>query len=115
MIQQVESHANKVLESMPLGPDRDILKFKLADVSRRMAAVTEKSTERKETLNSIQPLAEKYHDSLHAFLPYLEGAEDKMESLKTVPHDKESTARHKTDSQVMNGCYVSFTHVPSLV
>ena len=113
MIQQVESNVNKMLESMPYGPERDILKFKLADINRRVAAVTEKSTERKDTLDSIQPLADQYHDALHAFLPYLDGAEDKMESLKKVPHDEESAARHKADTQVTRECGVHLANVPS--
>lgn len=101
MIQQVESSANKMLESMPYGPDRDILKFKLADIMRRVGAVNEKSTERKDTLDLIQPLAEQYHDSLHAFLPYLDGAEEKLEALKRVPRDEERAAQHKADTRVM--------------
>lgn len=100
VIQQVESNANKMLESMPYGPDRDVLRAKLADITRRVAAVTEKSTERKDTLDSLQPLTEQYHDALHAFLPYLDGAEDKVETLKRVPRDEDSAARHKADTQV---------------
>ena len=68
---------------------------------RRVGAVTDKSTERKDTLDSIQPLAEQYHDSLHAFLPYLDGAEEQLEALKRVPRDEESAAQHKAATQVM--------------
>ena len=100
MIQQVESNATKAIMSMPYGPDRDVLKYKLADVDRRFTAVSEKSTQRKQTLDSIQPLTVQYHDVMNAFLIYLDGAEDKLESLKKVPCDEESAARHKADTQV---------------
>ena len=105
MIQQVQSHVNIIMESMPLRPDRDVLKLKLADIARRVAAITEKTTKRKDTLHSIQPLAGQYHDSLHAILPYLDGAEDKLESLKAVPRDEASAAQHKMDAQVMRSCF----------
>lgn len=100
MIQQVESNANQVLESMPYGPERDILKCKLVDISRRVLAVNEKSTERKQTLDSVQPLVEQYRDALSAFLPYLDGAEDKLESLKKVSCDEESAVSQNTEAQV---------------
>lgn len=100
MIQQVESNATNVMMSMPYGPDRDVLKYKLADIDRRFTAVSEKSTQRKQTLDSIQPLTEQYHDVMNAFLIYLDSAEDKLESLKRVPRDEEGTARHKADAQV---------------
>ena len=115
MIQQVESEGHKMLESMPYGPDRDVLKFKLADIIRRVSTVTEKSTERKDTLDSIQPLAEQYHDALHAFLPYLDGAEEKMESLKKVPRDEQSAAQHKTESQVIRGRCVVLLNMADLL
>ena len=94
--------------SMPHGPDRDVLKYKLADIDRRFTAVSDKSTERKHTLDSIQPLAEQYHDVMNAFLVYLDGAEDKLESLKKVPRDEESAARHKADAQVTHVCFLTY-------
>ena len=100
MIQQVESNATNVMMSMPCGPDRDVLKYKLADIGRRFTAVSEKSTQRKQTLDSIQPLTEQYHDVMNAFLIYLDSAEDKLELLKRVPRDEEDAARHKVDAQV---------------
>ena len=103
VIQQVESNANQVLESMPYGPERDILKCKLVDISRRVSAVNEKSTERKQALDSVQPLIEQYRDALNAFLPYLDGAEDKLESLKKVSCDEESVVSQNAEAQVKLG------------
>ena len=103
MIQQVENNANEMLESMPYGPEHDVLKCKLADITRRVGAVNEESTERKHILDSIQPLAEQYHDAMSAFLPYLDGAEDKVESLKRVPRDEESATQQKAEAQVTRG------------
>lgn len=108
MIQQVDSTANNVMMAMPYGPDRDVLKYKLVDIDRRFTAVSEKSTQRKQTLDSIQPLAEQYHDVMNAFLLYLDGAEDKLESLKRVPRDEESAVRHKADAQVTAVCCVTY-------
>jgi len=99
-IQQVESNATNAIMSMPYGPDRDVLKYKLADIERRFTAVSEKSSQRKQTLDSIQPLTEQYHDVMNAFFIYLDGAEDKLESLKKVPCDEEGAARHKADAKV---------------
>lgn len=100
VIQQVDSNASQSMASMPNGPERDVLKYKLADIDRRFAAVTEKSTQRKQTLDSLQPLAEQYNEVLQAFTLYLEGAEEKVESLKKVPRDEESAVRHKAEAQV---------------
>lgn len=100
VIQQVDSNANHAMASMPNGPERDIFKYKLADIDRRFAAVTEKSTQRKQTLDSLQPLAEQYSEVFQALTLYLEGAEEKVESLKKVPRDDESAARHKAEAQV---------------
>lgn len=93
---------------MPYGPDRDVLKYKVADIDRRFTAVSEKSTQRKQTLDSIQPLVEQYHDVMNAFLLYLDGAEDKLESLKRVPRDEESAVRHKSETQVTGICCVTY-------
>lgn len=108
MIQQVETNATNMMVSMPYGPDRDVLKYKAADIDRRFTAVTDKSTQRKQALDSIQPLAEQYHDVMHAFVLYLDGAEDKLESLKRVPRDEETAARRKTDAQVTLVCCVTY-------
>ena len=108
MIQQVESNAANAMASMPYGPDRDVLKYKLADIDRRFTAVSEKSTQRKQTLDSIQPLTEQYHEVVNAFLIYLDSAEDKLESLKKVPRDEEGAARHKADAQVTRERCVTF-------
>lgn len=108
MIQQVDSNASNAMVSMPYGPERDILKYKLSDINRRFAAVTDKSTQRKQALDSIQPLAEQYHEVLQAFRLYLDGAEDKVESLKKIPRDEESAARHKADGQVMQVWCVTY-------
>ena len=100
MIQQVENNATSAMMSMPHGPDRDVLKYKLTDIDRRFTAVSEKTTQRKQTLDSVQPLTEQYHAVMNAFLIYLDSAEDKLESLKKVPLDEEGAARHKADAQV---------------
>ena len=109
MIQQVENNATNAMMSMPHGPDRDVLKYKLADIDRRFTAVSEKSTQRKQTLDSIQPLTEQYHEVMNAFLIYLDSAEDKLESLKKVPCDEEGAARHKADVQVTRKRCVTFS------
>lgn len=108
MIQQVESNATNAMMSMRYGPDRDVLKYKLADIDRRFTAVSEKSTQRKQTLDSIQPLTGQYHDVMNAFLIYLDSAEDKLESLKKVPRDEDGAARHKADAQVTRELCVTF-------
>ena len=115
MIQQVESNATNAMMSLPYGPDRDILKYKIADIDRRFTTVSEKSTQRKQTLDSIQPLTEQYHDVMNAFLIYLDSAEDKLESLKKVPRDEEGAARHKTDAQVTLEPCVTFSLEKSCV
>lgn len=107
MIQQVQSNATNAVTSMPYGPDRDVLKYKLADIDRRFSAVSEKSTQRKQTLDSIQPLTEQYREVMNAFLIYLDSAEDKLESLKKAPRDEEGAARHKADAQVTRELCVS--------
>ena len=96
----MEKTGTEILESMNLGPDHDVLKYKVANIKRRLAAVTESCVQRKDTLHSIQPLVEQHHEIMRAFLLFLDAIEDKLEYVKGMPTDQESAANRSAEMTV---------------
>ena len=100
VIEQVQRTGHKILEKMQPGPERDVLKFKLADMSKRFPVVANKATDRKEQLDKISPLVDQYQDAMQVFEPFLDSAEEKLEKLSSMPQEGESAADRRAAVQV---------------
>lgn len=87
---------------MNLGPERDILKYKLANMSRRYANVKDKANERKDLLDQLAPLVQRYHSAMEGFADFLDDSEEKLDALKKAPVNEESAAKFKSEVKVRN-------------
>lgn len=99
-MEQVQRTGQKVLEKLTPGPERDVLKFRLADMSKRFPVIAGKATSRKEQLDRISPLLDQYQDAMQVLEPFLDSAEEKLEKLSGLPEDGESAAERKAAVQV---------------
>ena len=99
-VEHVEKTGDALLNTMNLGPERDILKYKVADMSRRYANVKDKATERKDTLDQLAPLVERYPNAVEGFSEFLDDSEEKLDSLKVVPTDEEAATKLKAEIKV---------------
>ena len=100
MVEHVEKTGDEMLQTMNPGPERDILKYKLADMSRRFSSVKDKTADRKEMLDQIAPLTERYQNALQGIVTFLDDSEDKLDSLKSVPQDEEAATKRKAQLKV---------------
>ena len=107
VMEQLRKTGEDIIRSREPGPERDVLKCKLADVENRYAAVNEKCADRKEQLDKIAPLVEQYADALHAFLPFLDASEEKLQLLKEVPFDEENASWQKPLIKVRQTFYLN--------
>lgn len=96
----MEKVGDDLLQTMNLGPERDILKYKLADMSRRYSNVKDKSTERKELLDQLAPLVQRYQNAVEGFSGFLDDSEEKLDALKTAPVNDETAAKYKSEIKV---------------
>lgn len=105
MVDHVEKTGDTMLQTLNPGPERDILKFKLADMSRRFNNAKDKSTDRKEMLDQLAPLMERYQNASQPFNTFLEDSEEKIGGLKAIPQDEETAAKQRSDIKVSSaGC-----------
>lgn len=96
----MEKAGNDLLQTMNLGPERDILKYKLADMSRRIDTVKNKSSERKELLDQLAPLVQRYQTAVEGFSGFLDDSEEKLNALSTTPIDEETVPKLKSEIKV---------------
>jgi len=104
-VEQVEKVGDDLLQTMNLGPERDILKYKLANMTRRYANVKDKATERKDVLDQLAPLVQRYHSTMQDFADFLDDSEEKLDALKQTPVNEETAAKFRSEVKV-NSFYV---------
>ena len=95
VIEQLSKTGADLMKAAEPGPEKDILKMKLAHVETRYADVKGKCTDRKNQLDKLAPLVEQYSEALQALLLFLDASEEKLQILKEISIDEENATWQK--------------------
>ena len=99
---QLMKTSEQFLETMEPGDEREELKSKIDDVSKRWETVKEKATENLTAIDEVLPLAKVFRETTDTFIDWLKPAERKVETFEAVVGDQACVTRQSETATEIN-------------
>ena len=85
MFAAIKESADQLMASTEPGKERDLGEQKMAQIQARWDRVQKDTADRQALLEQLEPVAQKYQETVQETMPWLSITEKKLESLNTVP------------------------------
>lgn len=89
MFEYVTTEGQKILETLPEGPEHDKLETKLDNTKTRWQDLSDKLNEHSTKLEYVKPTAKVYEETSDPFMNWLSEAEARLKDCDKIPSDQE--------------------------
>jgi chromosome segregation ATPase len=94
--------SEQFLETTEPGDEREELKSKIDDLTKRWESVKEKTTENLAAIDEVLPLAKVFRETTDVFTDWLKSAERKVETFEALVGEKACVARQNESAAQIN-------------